>query len=126
MPLADDTRKSVGQREFALMKKSAYLINTSRGAVLDEDALIAALQAGTIAGAGLDVMTKEPLDTASPLVKMDNVVLLPHVASATVETRRAMMELAVHNLVDALTGKKPRAIVNEKAWPIQRQGAVHA
>jgi lactate dehydrogenase-like 2-hydroxyacid dehydrogenase len=56
---------------------------------------------------------------------MDNVVLFPHVASATVETRRAMMELAVHNLVDAVTGVKPRAVVNEQAWPIQRRGSAH-
>lgn len=125
VPLSDATRLSVGQREFGLMKKSAFLINTSRGPVVDEEALIAALKAGTLAGAGLDVFTKEPLDPASELVKMDNVVLLPHVGSATVETRRAMMALAVHNLLDAATGTQPRAMANPTAWPIQRKPAAH-
>jgi lactate dehydrogenase-like 2-hydroxyacid dehydrogenase len=125
VPLTEQTRLSVGAREFSLMKKSAFLINTARGAVIDEAALIEALKAKTIAGAGLDVFTREPLDPASELTKMDNVVLFPHVASATVETRRAMMELAVHNLVDAVAGVKPRAVVNEQAWPIQRRGNAH-
>ena len=126
VPLGDATRKSVGAREFGMMKKKAYLVNTSRGAVLDEQALIEALKAGTIAGAGLDVMTQEPLDPASPLTSMDNVVLLPHVASATHETRRAMMELAVDNLLDAIRGSKPRAMVNESVWPDLRQGSARA
>lgn len=126
VPLTEATRHSVGASEFARMKKTAYVINTSRGAVLDEAALVAALQAGTIAGAGLDVMTKEPLDTASPLIGMDNVVLLPHVGSATHETRRAMIELAVHNLLDAVRGDRPRAMVNPAVWPQLRQGKAHA
>jgi lactate dehydrogenase-like 2-hydroxyacid dehydrogenase len=122
LPLSEATHHGVGRREFSLMKKSAYLINTARGPVVDEAALIEALKAGTIAGAGLDVFTKEPLDPASELTRMDNVVLLPHVGSGTVETRRAMMDLAVHNLIDAVAGVKPRAMVNEQAWPIQRKG----
>lgn len=123
VPLSDQTRLSIGAREFGLMKKSAFVINTSRGPVVDEPALVEALKSGAIAGAGLDVFTREPLDPASELTKMENVVLLPHVGSATVETRRAMMELAVHNLVDAVAGVKPRAMVNPQAWPIRRRGA---
>ncbi|GAA0523841.1 D-glycerate dehydrogenase [Pigmentiphaga daeguensis] len=124
VPLSAETRGSVGMREFAAMKHSAYLVNTSRGPVVDEAALIRALQEGRIAGAGLDVMEREPLDPASPLCAMPNVVLQAHAGSATVETRRAMMELAVANLLDALAGRQPRAMVN----PAVRDGmgAAHA
>jgi lactate dehydrogenase-like 2-hydroxyacid dehydrogenase len=121
IPLTAETRQSVGAREFGLMKKSAILLNTARGAVVDEEALIAALKNGTIAGAGLDVMTTEPLPPTSPLVQMPNVVLQAHIGSATVETRRAMIDLAVRNLVDAMTGKQPKAMVNAQAWPLARQ-----
>lgn len=125
VPLTEQTRRSVSTREFSLMKNGAFLINTARGAVVDEPALIEALRAKAIAGAGLDVFTNEPLDPSSELLQMPNVVLLPHVGSATVETRRAMMELAVHNLVDALAGVQPRAMVNPEAWPIQRKEVAH-
>lgn len=117
VPLGDETRKSVGEREFSLMKPTAYFLNTSRGGVVDEEALIAVLKAGKIAGAGLDVMVKEPLDPASPLTSLPNVVLQPHAGSATVETRRAMIELAVDNLINAVSLRKPKAMVNEDLWP---------
>lgn len=116
IPLTDATRGSVGKRELGLMKPTAYLINTARGAVIDEQALIEALQSGTIAGAGLDVMVTEPLPADSPLCKLSNVVLQAHVGSATVETRRAMIELATHNLIDALTDNRPEAMVNPEVW----------
>ena len=116
VPLTDATRNSVGEREFALMKTSAYLINTSRGPVVDETALIEALRSKRIAGAGLDVMVQEPLDAASPLCSLPNVVLQPHVGSATVETRRAMIALATDNLVRALRGETPKAMVNPQVW----------
>ncbi|TMS58590.1 D-glycerate dehydrogenase [Imbroritus primus] len=113
VPLTDATRNSIGAREFGMMKPSAIFINTSRGAVVDEPAMIEALKNGTIAGAGLDVFVKEPLDpAASALAGMDNVTLLPHVGSATHETRRAMIDLAVHNLIDVLEGARPGAAVN--------------
>jgi len=112
IPLSAETRGSVGMREFEAMKPSAYLINTARGAVVDEAALVQALRDGRIAGARLDVMEREPLDPASPLCALSNVVLQAHAGSATVETRRAMMELAVANLLDALGGRQPRAMVN--------------
>jgi lactate dehydrogenase-like 2-hydroxyacid dehydrogenase len=113
-PLSPETTRSIGAREFALMKSSAYFINTARGMIVDETALIAALQAGTIAGAGLDVMAVEPIDKSHPLCALPNVLLQPHIGSATVETRRAMMELAVENLLAALSGKPPRAVVNRE------------
>ncbi|WP_019938394.1 D-glycerate dehydrogenase [Bordetella sp. FB-8] len=116
VPLTAETRHSVGAREFAMMKPTAYLINTARGAVLDEAALIEALRSGKIAGAGLDVMETEPLPADSPLCSLPNVVLQAHVGSATHETRRAMMELAVHNLIDALSGIRPTAMVNPELW----------
>ncbi|ALM84357.1 2-hydroxyacid dehydrogenase [Bordetella sp. N] len=116
IPLAAETRHSVGKRELGLMKNSAYLINTARGPVVDEAALIEALRAGKIAGAGLDVMEQEPLPASSPLCELPNVVLQAHIGSATHETRRAMIELAVANLIDAVTGKQPEAMVNPEVW----------
>ncbi|MGH8808971.1 MAG: 2-hydroxyacid dehydrogenase [Noviherbaspirillum sp.] len=118
VPLGPETKASIGEREFSLMKPSAFFLNTARGAVVDEEALIDALRRGRIAGAGLDVMVKEPLDTASPLVDLPNVVLQPHVGSATVETRRAMMALAVDNMINAASGKQPKAMVNESIWSV--------
>ncbi|MBB5215520.1 2-hydroxyacid dehydrogenase [Parapusillimonas granuli] len=116
VPLTPETRHSVGAKEFAAMKPTAYLINTSRGPVVDEAALIDALKAGRIAGAGLDVMEQEPLPASSPLCALPNVVLQAHVGSATVETRRAMIDLAVRNLLDALSGTRPQAMVNPEVW----------
>jgi len=116
IPLSAETRHSVGKRELSLMKPTAYLINTARGPVVDEAALIEALRAGTIAGAGLDVMEQEPLPASSPLCELPNVVLQAHVGSATHETRRAMIDLAVSNLLDALGGKQPVAMVNPEVW----------
>jgi glyoxylate reductase len=106
VPLSAATQKLVGAREFALMKPTAYFVNTSRGAVVDEAALVAALQAGRIAGAALDVYEREPL-TASPLFEMENVVVAPHLGSATVETRTAMAMLAARNVVEVLSGRPP-------------------
>jgi lactate dehydrogenase-like 2-hydroxyacid dehydrogenase len=112
VPLTAETEGMIGAGELALMKRSAYLINIARGAVIDEAALVSALEAGTIAGAGLDVFVREPLPMGSPLCRLPNVVALPHIGSATHETRYAMAALAVDNLRDALTGRRPRAVVN--------------
>jgi lactate dehydrogenase-like 2-hydroxyacid dehydrogenase len=87
------------------MKKTAFLINTSRGQVTNEADLARALKSGQIAGAGLDVFEKEPLPKTSPLAKMKNVVLLPHIGSATHQTRSKMAEVAAKNLLDVLDGK---------------------
>lgn len=111
-PLDDSTRASIGAREFSLMKSSAYFINTSRGGLVDEPALIRALQEERLAGAGLDVMATEPIGADHPLCALPNVILQPHVGSATVETRRAMIELAVRNLLAVMTGGRAEAMVN--------------
>jgi glyoxylate reductase len=105
-PLTDETRHLVGAGELAAMKPTAYLVNTSRGPVVDEVALVAALEAGEIAGAGLDVYEDEP-HVHPGLLTRDDVVLLPHVGSATVETRTAMADLAVDNVLAVLAGDAP-------------------
>jgi lactate dehydrogenase-like 2-hydroxyacid dehydrogenase len=114
VPLTEQTRRSVGAAEFAAMKSTAYLVNVARGAVVDEPALVEALRTGRIAGAALDVMATEPLPPDSPLVAMGQVLLLPHIGSATVETRRAMAELAVDGVLDVLAGRTPRAQVTPR------------
>ena len=112
VPLLPGTTRLMGAAQFAQMKRTAFLINTSRGPVVDESALIKALQEGRIAGAGLDVFEKEPVDMANPLLKMENVVVLPHVGSATDATRTAMLDLSVKNVVAVLQGKPPLTPVN--------------
>ncbi|WP_374571534.1 2-hydroxyacid dehydrogenase [Acinetobacter sp.] len=105
------SKSLIGARELELMQAHAVLVNISRGSVVDEQALIAALKNKTIFAAGLDVYEKEPLQ-ASELFALDNAVTLPHVGSATVQTRRRMAELAYQNLLDALEGGTPRCAVN--------------
>lgn len=114
-PLTEETRHLIGERELALMKKTAILVNTSRGPVVDEKALVNALRAGIIAGAGLDVYEEEP-KLAPGLAKLDNVVLTPHTASATIATRSKMASMAATNLLAALRGEKPPNLVNPEAW----------
>ncbi len=106
MPLTDDTRHLVGEVELGQMKASAILINTARGPVVDEKALIVALSEGQIAGAGLDVYEREPA-IPEELAKLENVVCLPHLGSATIETRLKMGQIAVANLLAVLSGKAP-------------------
>lgn len=117
VPLSPDTRHLIGAREFAKMKQNAILVNASRGPVVDEAALIDALRAGTIRAAGLDVFEREPLAADSPLLSMNNVVALPHIGSATRETRHAMARCAAQNLVAALDGTLARNIVNRNVLP---------
>jgi len=106
VPLTDDTRHLIDKRALARMKRSSYLINTSRGPVVDEEALAWALQQHLIAGAALDVYEKEP-QIHRDLLALDNVLLLPHIASATTETRTAMAELAVDNALAVLAERPP-------------------
>lgn len=110
--LNDDTLHLIGARELALMKPTGILINAARGRVVDTDALVAALQDGTIQAAGLDVSDPEPLPVDHPLVQLPNCVIAPHIASATVETRNNMAILAADNLIAVLTGETPASIVN--------------
>jgi glyoxylate reductase len=106
VPLAADTRHLIDKRSLARMKRSAYLINTSRGPVVDESALAWALQQHLIAGAALDVYENEPA-IHPDLLPLENVLLVPHLASGTTETRTAMADLAVENVVAVLSGQAP-------------------
>jgi glyoxylate reductase len=106
VPLTDDTRHLIDKRALTRMKRSAYLINTSRGPVVDEEALAWALQHHLLAGAALDVYEKEP-QIHPDLLPLENVLLLPHIASATTETRTAMADLAVDNALAVLSGRPP-------------------
>jgi glyoxylate reductase len=111
VPLTDQTFHMVGENEFRQMKRSAILVNTSRGPVVNEEALLVALKTGQIHAAGLDVYEREPEITRG-LIGLDNVVLLPHVGSATTETRTKMAEMAAENLLAALNGKPPPNCLN--------------
>ncbi len=113
VPLLPSTRHAVGEVELRRMKPEAILINTSRGPVVDERALVRALEEGWIAGAGLDVYEEEPL-MAPGLAERENAVLLPHVASATVESRTAMGFVAVRNILAALRGEVPETPLNRE------------
>ncbi|MBX8492749.1 D-glycerate dehydrogenase [Pseudomonas cichorii] len=115
VPLSEKTRHLIGRRELSLMKPGAILINIARGPIVDEPALIEALQNGTLRGAGLDVYEKEPL-SESPLFSLSNAVTLPHIGSATHETRQAMADRAYNNLRSALLGERPQDLVNPQVW----------
>lgn len=115
LPLLPETEKFIGKAQLQKMKPSAFLINGSRGKIVDEAALIDALQQGVIRGAGLDVFEKEPLPADSPLLSLSNVVALPHIGSATHETRYAMVRCAVDNLIAALNNDVSVNCVNPAA-----------
>jgi len=112
VPLLDGTKKLINAETLAMMKPTAYLINTSRGPIIDEPALIAALQNGTIAGAGLDVFDPEPPAPDNPLLHMDNVTVTPHTASYADETFRIMMRRVGEEAARALRGQMPNTPVN--------------
>jgi len=119
VPLTKETHHLIGERELDLMKPTAYLINTSRGAVIDQRALYKALKERRIAGAALDVFEKEPIDPDDPLLELDNVVLTPHIGSASVETRKKMAMMAAENLVSVLKGVEPPNLVNPEVRRIR-------
>lgn len=112
LPYTDETHHLINAEKFALMKSSAIFVNAGRGPVVDENALIEALKKGEIHAAGLDVFEKEPLPVDSPLLTLPNVVALPHIGSATHETRYGMAECAVDNLIAALNSKVEKNCVN--------------
>jgi phosphoglycerate dehydrogenase-like enzyme len=105
------------------MKPDAILVNAARGPVVDEQALIRALQNGRIAGAGLDVYEQEPVSPDNPLLKMKNVVTLPHIGSATRATRLKMAMIAANNMIEALSGKMPPNAVNPEVYRRASGGA---
>jgi glyoxylate reductase len=110
-PLMDSTRHLIDAQALARMKDTAYLVNSARGPIIDEAALVEALRSGQIAGAGLDVYENEP-EVDPGLIELDNVVLLPHLGSATIETRTAMGVLAAKNALAVLSGEEPPTPVN--------------
>ncbi len=111
LPLSKDTFHLLNEQKLKLMKHTSYIVNTARGSIIDEKALVKALRQKWIAGAGLDVFEKEPLAKNSQLLKMKNVVLAPHIGSASTETREKMAEVAAMNLLNVLNGKKPIYVV---------------
>lgn len=111
--LSQATRGLIGEESLARMKRSAYLVNTSRGPVVDTGALRQALASGIIAGAALDVIDPEPPAPDDPLLSMPQVIVTPHVGTGTVETREQMGDLAATNLIESLAGRQPPAVVNQ-------------
>jgi len=112
VPLIKETYHLINEEKLKLMKKTAYLINNSRGPVVDEKALYKALKEGWIAGAALDVFEQEPTPLDNPLLKLDNVVVAPHISSASYETRSRMAEMVAENLIAFFEGKTPPNLVN--------------
>ena len=110
LPLNKNTKGIIGKKELAAMKKTAVLVNTARGAIVNEAELIVALEQKEIAGAGLDVFEKEPIDSNNRLLKLDNVVLMPHVAYKTEEALNRRMEVTVKNIADFRNGKKDNRV----------------
>jgi glyoxylate reductase len=111
LPLTDETHHLLGEKELKMMKRSAILINTARGAVVDEPALIRLLKQERIAGAGFDVYEQEPF-IPKELMELKNVVLLPHIGSASIETRTEMAVMAAKNAIAVIKGQEPLARVN--------------
>ena len=119
-PLNSETRHLIGERELRLMKPTSYLINTSRGPVVDEEAVTRALQDSWIAGAGLDVFEREP-EVPQALKDLENVVLLPHIGSASVASRTRMAVMAAQSAVAVLQGQRPRHVVNPEVYESGKQ-----
>ena len=111
VPLTSETHGFIGTDEIAMMKPGSILINTSRGKVVDEDALYSALESGQLFAAGLDVFQQEPINADNPLLKLRNVVLLPHIGSASVATRAEMSTMVATNLIAALRNETPPNLV---------------
>jgi glyoxylate reductase len=111
VPLTEETFHLIGQEEFSMMKKESYLINTARGPIIDEKALVKVLKGGVIRGAALDVFENEPA-IEQELMNMDNVVIVPHIGSASYRTRTKMAIMAAKNLISALRGERPEFLVN--------------
>jgi glyoxylate reductase len=120
VPLRDDTHHLLNESAFSLMKPTAIVVNTSRGPVVDEKALVAALRGKRIAGAGLDVFEREP-HIEPELLELDNVVLAPHVGSASYDTRLKMSSMTAENLIAVLKSEKPPNMVNPSVWDRRRR-----
>jgi D-3-phosphoglycerate dehydrogenase / 2-oxoglutarate reductase len=121
VPLTGSSRGMIGADQFASMKPGAILINTARGGLVDQDALLAALEAGGLFGAGLDVTSPEPLPTEHPLLHRDDVVVTPHIASATTEGKARMFEIAFQQAIAVIEGRRPEHLVNPEVWEGSRR-----
>jgi len=119
VPYGPETHHLISKDQLRLMKPSAHLINTSRGPVVDEAALAVALREKWITGAGLDVFESEPIDPQSPLLELENVVIAPHIASATRESRYGMARIAADNLIAVLRGENPPQLVNPEVKSVR-------
>ncbi len=113
-PLNTQTKDMIGRQELELMKETAFLINTARGGIVDHQALTKVIKEKRIAGAGLDVFAVEPIKRNDPLLKLDNVILSPHIGSATVETRRRMGMQALDNILQVFHGESIEYLVPEQ------------
>lgn len=116
-PLTDETYHMINADTLSKMKPNAILINTARGAVVDPEALYQALKDGVIRAAALDVTDPEPLPPDHPLLSLDNLIVTPHIASATVETRNKMVQMAIDNLLAGLNGERLPNCVNPEVYP---------
>ena len=116
VPLTEQTRNMIGDREFGLMKSDAIVINCARGGIIDEDALFRALKENRIHGAGIDVLAKEPFDTTSPLMTLDNFVLTPHMAGQTKEAAASVATGAVAGVLAVINGEKWPKVCNPEAY----------
>ena len=119
VPLTPETHHMIGEEQLRMMKPTAYLVNTSRGPVVDEEALYKALKEGWIAGAALDVHEKEPTDQNSPFLELDNIIMTPHIASASVETRTKMAVMAATNCAAVMRGEEPPNLVNPEVKKVK-------
>ncbi|WP_315785675.1 D-glycerate dehydrogenase [Fischerella sp. JS2] len=117
-PLSLETDHLFGEAQFALMKQSAILINTARGAIVDPNALYQALRTGEIAGAAIDVTEPEPIPTDSPLLSLDNLIITPHIGSASFQTREKMANMAIDNLIAGLKGERLPNCVNPEVYNV--------
>jgi len=121
-PLTKETFHLVDEKKLKMMKKTAYLINNARGPIVDEKALYKALKEGWIAGAALDVFEQEPTPMQNPLLKLNNVVVAPHISSASYETRSRMAEMVAENLIAFFEGKTPPNLVNPEVTKTKKKG----
>lgn len=114
VPLTEKTKHLIGEKELSLMKKTAIVVNTARGAMIDEKALVSALQKNEIAGAALDVLENEPVEKTNPLLEMPNVIITPHIAYYSEESLAQLQSMLARGVADALIGKVPKNLVNRE------------
>jgi glyoxylate reductase len=117
--LTKETTHLISAEKLALMKNTAYLVNNSRGAVVEEKALLEALKSGRIAGAALDVFEQEPTPPTNSLLKLENVVVAPHISSGSIETRAKMSDMVAENLMAFFAGQKPPNLVNAEVQKVR-------